>query len=695
MSNSGTFWREHRGWRRPRPWWLAAAIAAAGLGPLAGSAQAAPVNGTPPSITGLTPQGSTLTYHAGVWAGLGLPPTITYVWEDCTSAGACAPIAGTAGQATYVLKASDVADSVEVVETATDLTGTASQASNKIGPVTPPTPPPPPPAPTAGAQAPILSSDTAQVGQTLKVSYNGDWTNSPTGYHYQWDRCKATCETSPGSSDSPSFTVPTDDVGYQIEALVAAYNTGGQSGYRASNQTSPVPAPTQPPPTSVPPPVSTAAPSISGTAQQGFTLTETSGGWTGATSPIAIQWYVCNARGSACVLAFGSTGPTFALTGADVGRTVVVSETTSNSGGSTTVYSDPEGPVTDVTGAVPTTPTSTSLAASPTAPVAAQAVTLIANVASASSSAPPSGALTFTDSGAPIFGCTALPVRALSQTATMTCTAAFGASTAAIAAQFSPTTGSGLTGSQSSAMSLAIGRAPSSVSVSSPARVDLGSRITYTAHVRAPAGSTGAVLPAGVVAFLDGSNVIKHCQAVTLTGGAARCRLSYTGLGRHHISVSYGGDANFSASRSGARLVRISPATPTGYVTSYLSWSFAFGPTSTRVGSLVVTGLTRGLQLYVGCSGHGCAIHHTIVVAPTCAMTNGRRHCSLPASVNLTTEFKGHRLLAGTRLTVLMSHPHWLGKAYEFTMRAGRKPQITESCLEVNGTRPGVGCSSH
>src|SRR5207244_3441828 len=35
--------------------------------------------------------------------------------------------------------------------------------------------------------APVISG-TAQVGQTLATS-NGAWTNNPTSYAYQWNRC--------------------------------------------------------------------------------------------------------------------------------------------------------------------------------------------------------------------------------------------------------------------------------------------------------------------------------------------------------------------------------------------------------------------------------------------------------------------------------------------------------------------------
>jgi hypothetical protein len=56
--------------------------------------------------------------------------------------------------------------------------------------------------------------------------------------------------------------------------------------------------------------------------------------------------------------------------------------------------------------------------------------------------------------------------------------------------------------------------------------------------------------------------------------------------------------------------------------------------------------------------------------------------------------FHRAHLHVGTQLTVAVTHRAWIGKYYRFTIRAGRKPTTALSCLAVNGTRPGVGCSA-
>jgi hypothetical protein len=87
------------------------------------------------------------------------------------------------------------------------------------------------------------------------------------------------------------------------------------------------------------PPVNTAPPAISGSAQQGQTLTANPGSWSGA-QPIgyAYQWQRCDTSGANCT-PVGSADPTYTLTSADVGSTIVVAVTASNPAGSATAPS--------------------------------------------------------------------------------------------------------------------------------------------------------------------------------------------------------------------------------------------------------------------------------------------------------------------------------------------------------------------
>jgi fibronectin type 3 domain-containing protein len=87
-------------------------------------------------------------------------------------------------------------------------------------------------------------------------------------------------------------------------------------------------------------PTNTAAPTISGTPQQGQTLTANPGTWSG-TQPIgyAYRWRHCDGAGAGCSDIAGATAQTYTLVVADVGATIRVAVTASNSAGSSSATS--------------------------------------------------------------------------------------------------------------------------------------------------------------------------------------------------------------------------------------------------------------------------------------------------------------------------------------------------------------------
>ena len=279
----------------------------------------APSNTAAPAISGTAQQGQTLSASNGSWTNS--PTSYAYQWQDCSS-GSCSNISG-ATSSTYTLQSSDVGDTIDVVVTATNAGGSGSAASAKTQTVTAA----PPPAPSNTA-APAISG-TAQQGQTLTAS-NGSWTNSPTSYAYQWQDCSgSTCSSISGTTGA-TYTVQSSDVGDTIDVLVTATNPGG-SASAASAKTQTV--------TAVPPPApsNTAAPAISGTAQQGQTLTASNGSWTNSPTSYAYQWKDCSS--GSCSNVSGATGSTYTLQSSDVGDTVDVAVTASNAGGSASATS--------------------------------------------------------------------------------------------------------------------------------------------------------------------------------------------------------------------------------------------------------------------------------------------------------------------------------------------------------------------
>ncbi len=76
------------------------------------------------------------------------------------------------------------------------------------------------------------------------------------------------------------------------------------------------------------------SPSISGTAEQGQTLTLTRGEWSNSPSSYKDQWLTCNASGAACAAIAGATGSTYTIASSAVGKTIRVQEIATNASGS-------------------------------------------------------------------------------------------------------------------------------------------------------------------------------------------------------------------------------------------------------------------------------------------------------------------------------------------------------------------------
>jgi hypothetical protein len=94
----------------------------------------APVNLLPPTVSGTTAQGQTLSTTTGTWSDTS--GTFTYAWQDCDSAGAnCAAISG-ATSSSYTLAAGDVDSTVRSVVTAKNAGGSGSAPSSVTAVVT-------------------------------------------------------------------------------------------------------------------------------------------------------------------------------------------------------------------------------------------------------------------------------------------------------------------------------------------------------------------------------------------------------------------------------------------------------------------------------------------------------------------------------------------------------------------------------
>jgi hypothetical protein len=86
-------------------------------------------------------------------------------------------------------------------------------------------------------------------------------------------------------------------------------------------------------------PISVAFPEVSGTPQQGQTLSASVGTWGNAPGTYAYQWQDCDSVGATCTDIAGATGATYVVEPADVGRFLRVRVTATNRFGSTVIPS--------------------------------------------------------------------------------------------------------------------------------------------------------------------------------------------------------------------------------------------------------------------------------------------------------------------------------------------------------------------
>jgi hypothetical protein len=188
--------------------------------------------------------------------------------------------------------------------------------------------------------APPTISGQGQEGQTIKAD-PGTWSGTtPIDYSYQWRRCGsggANCRNIATATDQ-IYTLRSEDVGRTLRVLVTAVNSDG-AGTATSKPTDVI---KKAPPSA---PRNLREPSITGTTQQDQTLTADPGGW-GGTQPIdfAYRWRSCDEKGGACANT-AVTSKTYTLGQSDVGKTLRVLVTASNSSGSSAAISNATGVV--------------------------------------------------------------------------------------------------------------------------------------------------------------------------------------------------------------------------------------------------------------------------------------------------------------------------------------------------------------
>jgi hypothetical protein len=294
---------------------LLAGVLCAGLIAPASSYALPPFNTSPPSLSGNAQVGQTLTEGHGNW--LNGTTGYSYQWMRCNILGlSCSSIPQATAQ-TYVPVAEDVGHRLKVAETASNFNGSGFPAESSTTSVVLPAIP-------ELLSLPYITG-TVRLGQVLTV-VPGTWTSEPTSFSYQWLRCSsagASCAPIPGATGT-SYKTVAEDVGHKLRVTETASNAGGSAG----------PAEAAATPAALPlAPENTSPPTITGLARPGQTLTVGHGSWANVPSDYSYQWLLCNSAGASCAAIAGATAQTYVPPVADVGRTLRVTETASNEGG--------------------------------------------------------------------------------------------------------------------------------------------------------------------------------------------------------------------------------------------------------------------------------------------------------------------------------------------------------------------------
>ncbi len=214
--------------------------------------------------------------------------------------------------------------------------------------------------PPQSTTAPVITGGTT-AGSTLHCS-TGTWApdqlgeffyRAPQSFSYLWQRNG----TSITGATSSSYAAPTAG---SYTCNVTAVNAAGTDSATSAVTT-----------VTLPPPVSTGLPTISGTAMQAHTLTESHGSWTNSPTGFVYRWLDCDTGGNNCSPIAGAAAQTYTLTATDVGHTIRVQESASNAGGSTAATSAP----TVVVSRLPSAPVLSGLTLKPKTFLAAPSAT--------------------------------------------------------------------------------------------------------------------------------------------------------------------------------------------------------------------------------------------------------------------------------------------------------------------------------
>jgi hypothetical protein len=278
-----------------------------------------PLNTVAPTLAGSAALGQKLTVGTGTWNPAA--SKYAYQWQRSSDGGSSWTNISSATFNTYTLTAADRGGVVRAQIVATNTYGSANVYSAQTG--------------TVASGAPVSSgapavSGLAAEGQKLTAT-TGTWSPAGTSYAYQWQRSSdgGNTWTSIPSAVYSYYTPGAADLGDTVQVRVTATNTYGTTvAYSASTATVASGAPAR-----------SASPAVSGLAAEGQKLTATAGTWAPAGTSYAYQWQRSSDGGNTWTNIPSATLSYYTLGAADLGDTVQVQVTATNTWGTATASS--------------------------------------------------------------------------------------------------------------------------------------------------------------------------------------------------------------------------------------------------------------------------------------------------------------------------------------------------------------------
>lgn len=422
-------------------------------------------------------------------------------------------------------------------------------------------------------------------------------------------------------------------------------------------------------------------PAITGSDQEGQTLTATPASWTNGPATVSRQWTRCDTLGVTCADIPGATGTAYTLTAADVGSTIRVREVAANDWGPGLAALSV--PTAVIASAIPSSISPPSISGS-----AVHGQTLTSTHGAWSN-----GPTVFADQWLRCNrGGTACAAIAGAIGQRYTLTAADVHFSIAVRETASNAFGSG--GPTTSATTAAVTEPAPPSAVTLPASAITQTSAVLHGRVNPGGGPTTALFRISRTPSLAGAGATA-AQLVPEAGGTAAISATVAKLApltRYYYRIVATNSLSGQSSRGAIATLR-TPAPPPR-INATMNWVLPLRGGRVVIRSLTINDVPTVAHVEIDCQGGGCPFARRVLAPPRPRPCHGsgcrHKHRAATVAMNLTGPFRGHLLASDAVIVVKITSRGWVGKEYIFHMNHATKPQI--GCLAPGGSALGKGC---